>query len=151
MKTCTKCGDSKPLTEFYKDKRGKDGRYAACRACHYKRCTTWWDRNRPAMREKLQKRKKRDRAKFTALQVKRYAAGMRRTPPWLTKAHLAEIEGAYHFARVMEAIAGEKYHVDHIEPLQGKDVSGLHVPWNLRVIPARENFAKGNRRMALHG
>lgn len=38
-----------------------------------------------------------------------------------------------------------QWHVDHIEPLQGKAVSGLHIWNNLQVIPAKLNFQKGNR------
>ena len=81
----------------------------------------------------------------TALEGKRRAAKLLRTPKWLTADDLFMIEEAYHLAKLRTELLGIQYHVDHILPLQGKKVSGLHVPANLQVIPAKENLKKSNR------
>lgn len=68
-----------------------------------------------------------------------------RTPSWLTFEQKVEIESFYYKAMRYEEEYGIKYHVDHIVPLNGENVSGLHVPWNLQVLSAKENLRKSNK------
>lgn len=68
-----------------------------------------------------------------------------RVPAWLTKDQLDDIKSFYALAIKLEKLCGVKYHVDHIVPLHGKQVSGLHVPWNLQLLPACINFSKSNK------
>lgn len=55
------------------------------------------------------------------------------------------VEQAAHLAKLREYATGIKWHIDHIIPLFGKQISGLHVYNNLRVIPAKENLKKSNK------
>jgi len=83
--------------------------------------------------------------KLNAYNGKRRAAKLLRTPKWLTADDLFMIEEAYHLAKLRTELTGISWHVDHILPLQGRKVSGLHVPANLQVIPATINLKKSNR------
>lgn len=76
---------------------------------------------------------------------KRQADKLQRTPAWLTEDDHWMIEQAYELASLRTEIFGFPWHVDHVLPLRGKMVSGLHVPTNLQVIPGVENLRKGNR------
>ena len=67
-----------------------------------------------------------------------------RTPSWLNAGHTLEFESIYGYCASLRK-CGLDYHVDHVVPLRGTTVSGLHVPWNLQVIPGSDNTQKGNR------
>ena len=83
--------------------------------------------------------------KRASYQAKRKAAQLQRTPKWLTETDLWMIEEAYHLAQVRTQHFGFAWHVDHAIPLQGRKVSGLHVPSNIQVIPGQENVKKSNK------
>lgn len=83
--------------------------------------------------------------------ARRRATKLQATPKWLTSEQKAQIADIYKEAVLAEQLTGVKHHVDHIEPLQGKDRRGLHVPWNLQVLEARENISKGNRAIETSG
>jgi 5-methylcytosine-specific restriction endonuclease McrA len=70
------------------------------------------------------------------------------TPKWLTDAQKMEIRLKYRLAIELSRATGVRHAVDHEIPLQGEDVCGLHVPWNLRVITQEENLKKSNKLVA---
>jgi len=76
---------------------------------------------------------------------KRRAALLQRTPIWQTEFDVLKIKCIYSIAAMLSRVNKEPWTVDHIIPLQGKIVSGLHVPNNLQVMRARENEAKRNK------
>ncbi len=77
--------------------------------------------------------------------AKRRAARSNATPNWLTKDHISDILQMYEDAKDIEWLSEESFEVDHIVPLRGKNVCGLHVPWNLQILTRFENRSKGNR------
>lgn len=77
--------------------------------------------------------------------AKRRATVRNRIPKW---ANIEKIKEFYKTAKDMESSTGIKYHVDHIIPLQGENVSGLHVETNLQIIDSFSNWSKGNRLLA---
>lgn len=88
---------------------------------------------------------KNNRHLKNATQAKRRAAKRNATPKWLDDNHLKQIELYYMVAKWVEGILKEKVHVDHIVPLQGDNVSGLHVPWNLQLLTEAHNLSKSNK------
>lgn len=169
VKSCSKCGCEKFLHQFSNDKTRKDGKNPRCKDCDavYFANRSEETRKKAAERQKSgrydgyyseyrqnhkentraynKQYKPLNRAKLAGLDAKRRAAKLKATPAWLTEQHFAEIEAIYSHARDCRLVTGEAYHVDHIVPLQGRNVCGLHVPWNLQVLPAEVNVRKNNR------
>lgn len=85
-----------------------------------------------------------NKAYYYAHNAKRRAAKLEATPNWLTKEDWWYINEMYYLAKKRSERSGFKWHVDHIIPLQGKTVCGLHIPWNLQLLPAEENLSKYN-------
>lgn len=80
--------------------------------------------------------------KALALVNKRKLQMLKRVPVW---ADLNAIREVYRQRREISELTGIPHSVDHIIPIQGRLVSGLHVHTNLRVIPTIENLSKNNR------
>jgi len=74
-----------------------------------------------------------------------------RTPMWLSPFDRLKIKCYYSVAAMLARNNKEPWHVDHIVPLQGKLVSGLHVPNNLQFLRGVDNVRKKNKFEVAHG
>lgn len=167
MKTCNTCKLNKPCTDFYKNKTTKDGYTAQCKCCRksYQRQRAENMIIKP-VKEKLCPRcgvtKASNQFRKTCWNKDRLVSECKRCtnkrssrdwklrrgnkPKWLTIQQNREIDLYYKLARTLIRVYGIPHQVDHIEPLNGKNSCGLHVPWNLQVLTATENLKKSNNR-----
>jgi len=99
-------------------------------------------KNKEVIREKKRIYARNNPDVISALSAKRNASKANATPKW---ADMKEIRKIYKQASEISKCTGVKHHVDHIIPLRGKIVTGLHVASNLRIIPAVENIKKQNK------
>lgn len=145
---------------YFTGKPCKDGHIAKrrtvngnCTVCEQKKnnnrylsyIVSYVEKNKKTIRETATRWQKNNKGKVNSETAKRHAAKMLRMPKWLSTEQKQDIKDLYTMASELEKVFPWKQHVDHVVPLQGKTVSGLHVPWNLQIIPAVWNIAKGNR------
>lgn len=213
VKLCTKCGETKPVDQFSKNKSKHDGLHGRCKSCDNARTRVWYEANRErdlegcrtwraankeraaatararrnaapekhrayvqkyrerhpdriaayaeATREQknayhkrwyalnLEDKRAKNRqwskenpGKHGALCAKRRAQELKACPAW---ADLDAIALMYRIARRVSRQTGIKHEVDHIIPLRGKVVCGLHVETNLQLLTLQANRAKHAR------
>lgn len=196
MRTCTKCGETKPLSEYHVDRGASEGRSRKCKECAKAKSRAWNSENRGRKkgtreayhsnaenrskkrlydrewREKnLDRKRANDRrycgensekavervrqwraAKGGEINIIRRPEYARRRaklrsafPPWADREEIAKV---YAQAERLSAETGIPHEVDHIIPLAGKNISGLHVHENLRAIPKSQNRRKSRKELS---
>ena len=144
MKTCNTCNKEQHLNNFYKQARNKDGLFNECKeCCRLKRNKRYADNSEYS--KQLSRKHYRNNKQYYITKGHLRAKGVKQAKPkWLTEEHEFFIEEIYSLRDLRTELTGVVHHVDHIIPLKGKDVCGLHVPWNLQVITAKDNLSKSN-------
>lgn len=168
-KICSKCNIEKPILEFNKHSGQKSGLRPDCKDCykvirkqHYElnksqilQKNKEWLLNNPnkkkqyistyikGTRKTYLKNKREELLPVNrAYSAKHRSTKKSATPSW---ANLELIQNIYKECERISKETGIKHHVDHIIPLKGKLVSGLHIESNLRIITASENLTKSSK------
>lgn len=102
-----------------------------------------WMKEHPGRRSQYEAKYRKDHREHYLISQKykealHRATKLQATPKWLNKEQKDQIKSIY-------ANCPSGWHVDHIIPLKGKEVKGLHVPWNLQYLPATDNINKSNK------
>jgi hypothetical protein len=105
----------------------------------------WVRGNRHKVNQSSKRYRKNNKAKYTNYAAIRRATKLNATPPWLTPQHHEDMEALYSLALKIGKLTGFVMEVDHIVPLQGENVCGLHVPWNLQLLERSLNRSKSNK------
>jgi len=148
---CKDC-DTKDKNKWKDDNRDKfkatNKRYLkdpAVREKNKVRAKAWREANKERSRTKVKEWHRENPERSSYHKAKHHYRKGEATPPWLTEEQLDLMSDMHTLCRQIEKFMPDKYHVDHIVPLQGKNVCGLNVPWNLQILEASCNIRKGNR------
>lgn len=160
-KLCLLCGMNKANGDWAKCAGTKDGLQSKCKECqkayraankekHLTYASIYRESNRDKASDTSRQWRKDNpnysvpKEKVAAKAAKRRSYKLKATPPWLDDTHYRRIESIYKASQRTTERTGVQHHVDHVVPLKGRNVCGLHVWWNLRIVPADQNLKKGN-------
>ena len=143
---CKSCENQKSREQYEKHKARKDAQnkrwYEENKKSRLISQYAWAKKNKDKIAKIQKKHRRSNLAKDCAKVSLRRAKKIQATPFW---ANLNIIQCYYSVSAMLNREGEIKYHVDHIIPLNGKNVCGLHNEFNLRVIPAIQNMKKGNK------
>lgn len=130
LNQCYTCSQIKSLEDFYNSS-------SQCKECSKDSAKNVYEKNKEYYRSQQSKYYTyfRNSGKLKERSARNRASRLERTPSWANQKKIKEIY----------ANCPEGHHVDHIIPLQGEKVSGLHVETNLQYLTAEENLKKSNK------
>lgn len=166
MKICCACHQEKPVALFNKRAASADGLQRRCRECerdykanrvdaevarrarwyqenkHKKNesSRSWYLQNKDSVAKRSAEWLRSNPVKSRQINARKKAIKLRATPSW---ADSDLVTGMYEAAELFRRV-GIRMEVDHIVPLKGKTVSGLHTHDNLQLMVSKKNAAKNN-------
>lgn len=153
VKVCKSCLVSSSVDNFHISSGNKDGLQNFCKACRSSLRKEHYALNRQKvldqtkayrdLKENKSKRKdyKKKYDKANRSLCNKHAADRRSRVLGQSVGGIYEKE----IKEIYKKAAVLGLHVDHIVPLAGKQISGLHVPWNLQLLSPEDNFRKSNK------
>jgi len=128
---------------YEKNKEVCNAKTVACRAkkpeYYAQKSLDWANENRERHLENRRQYYARNSAQDIA-RVRRRKGKIKHGEMLMNQAEIAEVQGMYDFCKIFK-----QFEVDHIVPLNGDRVSGLHVLANLQILPISENRSKRNK------
>jgi hypothetical protein len=140
-KKCRRCNTLKAISEFNLSTKKLDGLRNCCRECE----SSYYTENRDRIRLKHKAHYTKNKESYAARATNRRAAKLKATPKWFSELDHIILEEMYAINMLRKDMFGIQYHIDHIVPLQGNNVSGLHYHQNWQILTAQENFKKSNK------
>ena len=140
-KRCVGCDAVKRLEKFYTGGAGVGNRGSYCIDCEGLRQKNWRTENADHFRKRNKQYRRRNSHIYRANKIDRRRA----FPSWLSEQQKTEMRAIYQEAELLTCLTGVPHEVDHIIPIKGDAVCGLHVPWNIEAVPRNSNRRKSNR------